>query len=182
MSTDDENEQERKRGTGDLTALGRTLMPFAKRLLGAKGLIGADVILHWQEIAGDELAAFSRPLKIDFRRGEKNNGVLFVEVPSGGFALELQHKEKLIIDRVNVYFGYAAVSRVKIVQNNGFKLNEAPGHKCERLQKTLVTPEEEIYIKQLSEDVQNTDLQNILFRLGCRVWGQVKSEKEKDEV
>lgn len=162
--------------------LGRTLMPFARHLLGAKGFVGADIALHWREIVGDDLAEYSMPLKIDFLRGEKNNGVLSIEVPSGGFALELQHREKFIVEKVNAYFGYAAIARTKILQNNNFKFNEAAGDKCERVQKTLVTAEEEIYIKQLSEDVQNTELQDVLYRLGCCVLGQVKREKNKDEV
>ena len=173
---------EKRRGTGDLTMLGRTLMPFAKRLLGAKGFVGADLAFHWREIVGDELAEYSQPLKIDFRKGEKNNGVLSIEVPSGGFALELQHREKFIVEKVNAYFGYAAIVRTKILQNNNFKINDVVVDRCERVQKSLVSAEEENYIKQLSEDVQNAELQDVLYRLGCRVLGQVKREKNKDEV
>jgi hypothetical protein len=35
---------------------------------------------------------------------------------SGSLAIELQHLEPVIIDRINGYFGYGAVKRLKILQ------------------------------------------------------------------
>ncbi len=182
MMDEDIKEKIGERRTHDLTALGQTLMPFARHVLGARGFVGADILLHWAEIVGGDLAAFSVPQKVDFKKGEKVNGLLVVEVPSGAFALELQHKEKMIVQKANAFFGYAAVGRLKVVQNSSLEVVEPKQYTCERMEKTLVTPEEENYIRELSEDVQNPALREVLVNLGCQVLGQTKSEKNKNEI
>ncbi len=48
--------------------------------------------------------------------------------------------------------------------------------------KTLVTKEEENYIKILSEEVENPALQEMLKKLGRSVISNNKGEKKKDEV
>ena len=42
-------------------------------------------------------------------------GTLHVRVGSGALALELQHLEPVVIERINTYFGYRAVERLKLV-------------------------------------------------------------------
>ncbi len=171
-----------KRKTQDLQSFARLVMPFARQILGAKGLMEADLLTGWDEIVGAELAAYSLPRKIEFKRGEKNNGVLWIEVPAGAFALEVQLKESLILSKVNTYFGYAAVAKLKIIQNAAFDLQDEPAAGCERMQKTLVSQEEETYIKELSEGVENQTLQDMLIKLGRSVISNNKGENKKDEV
>ena len=154
-----------ERKTQDLQSFARLVMPFARQILGAKGLMEADLLTGWDEIVGAELAAYSLPRKIEFKRGEKNNGVLWIEVPAG-----------------NTYFGYAAVAKLKIIQNAAFDLQDEPAAGCERMQKTLVSQEEETYIKELSEGVENQTLQDMLIKLGRSVISNNKGENKKDEV
>ena len=102
-------------------------------------------------------------------------------VPGGAFALELQHRENVILSKVNTYFGYWAVSQLKIIQNSELKLDDDED-KFKDKQKTLVTKEEENYIKILSEEVENPALQEMLKKLGRSVISNNKGEKKKDEV
>lgn len=165
--------------TKDLQAFARTIQPFAKKMLGAKGLIEVDILSNWEAIAGEELAAYTLPQRIDFRKGEKNNGVLHIAVPGGAFALELQHREKFIISKVNAYFGYNAVAQIRIVQNNYLSLDNKDDDKSERVEKTLVTKEEENYIRDLSCEVENPALKEALIKLGCCVVSNNKGENNK---
>lgn len=164
--------QERK--TRDLQAVSRTILPFAKAILGKKGFVEVDMIANWDKIIGDELAEYVLPQKIDFPRGERSNGTLVAAVPGGAFALEVQHREKIILARVNAYFGYNAVSRFKIVQNSA--LFEAEQKSVQRVQKNLVTNEEENYIKELSGDIRNQALQEMVEKLGRSVISNNKGE------
>ena len=41
---------------------------------------------------------------------------MHLRVASGGLAMELQHFEPVLVERINAYFGYPAVARVKLIQ------------------------------------------------------------------
>ena len=78
-------------------------------------LIGA-----WPEIAGQRLGQFSAPAKISWSRANKSDdpyapATLFINADPA-VALALQHETSSIISRVNVFFGYTAIDRVKISQ------------------------------------------------------------------
>ena len=98
------------------------LLPFAKQLLGSKGFVEIDILTGWSEIVGDELAEFCLPQKIVFPRGQKTGGTLYLYAASGAFALEITHRERFILEKINTRFGYQAVAKIKIVQNGGLAL------------------------------------------------------------
>ena len=78
----------------------------------------ADLIAAWTEIVGAELAECTRPEKIVWPRGEANAdrpGVLTLKV-DGPRAVLVQHQLGQIVERVNAFFGYAAVGHVRLVQ------------------------------------------------------------------
>ena len=135
-----------ERKTGDLKNISGVLMPLAKKLVGKKAFAEADIISGWADIVGKETASFAKPLKIDFKKDERTGGTLIVETYSGAYALELQAKSKIFIDKVNVFFGYQAVNNIKIIQNSKMPSNlteDVINHK-----KMLVTSEEENYIEK----------------------------------
>ena len=96
------NKDDRK--TKDLQPLTFSLMPLAKKLFGKKGFVEIDIITNWAEIVGENLARYSIPQKIHFPLNSRNNGCLYLDVMSGAFAVEIQHREKYIIDKINMYF------------------------------------------------------------------------------
>ncbi len=167
-----------ERKTYDLQSVARTILPLAKSILGKKGFVEIDILTDWDKIVGAELAAYAFPQSIDFKRGEKTGGTLLVAVASGAFALELQHREKAVISKINTYFGYNAVSGMKIIQNSGLAQNAAAVEKSDKAKKSLVTAEEETYIKKLSEGMENPALQEVLQRLGHSIINHNKGEKK----
>ncbi|MBF0335340.1 MAG: DUF721 domain-containing protein [Alphaproteobacteria bacterium] len=84
--------------------------------LGKRGFAEGAVISEWPAIVGPLLAAQAMPLKLARGRGEKAEGVLHLKVASGAAAIELQHLEPLVLQRINGYFGYRAVARLALVQ------------------------------------------------------------------
>lgn len=153
--------------TGDLQNMSNVVGGFARKILGKKAFAEADVICNWQNIAGKDLACFSKPVRIDFKKGERVEGTLFIEVASGAFALEIQSKTKILVDKVNSFFGYAAVNSIKIIQNPAVFFEENANIK--NVEKKLVTIEEENYITDLSKDVKNPELESALQSLGRAV-------------
>ena len=159
----------------DLQAFSRTVLPLTKKLLGANRMIEVDLLSEWENIVGEEMAAYSLPTGVKFPPEQKINGVLLVEVPSGAFALELKHKENFVIAKVNSYFGYCAIAKLKIVQTGEFEIKEKDN--IQDRQKTLVTEKEENYIKELSKDIKNKELQYMLEKLGRMVVSDNKDKK-----
>ena len=70
---------------------------------------------RWAEIVGAKHARVCAPESIRFPPGEKSGGILQLVVVAAHAPL-IAHVEPEIIDRVNRFFGYNAVSRIKLRQ------------------------------------------------------------------
>ena len=79
------------------------------------GFVQSSIVSRWPEIVGEKLASASPPESIRFPHGKKQDGVLTL-VARGAHAPMLQHITPEITERVNRFFGYAAVARVSIRQ------------------------------------------------------------------
>jgi hypothetical protein len=100
----------------------RPLADLLHRCLGEafarQGFASSNVVTHWPEIVGPEIAAYAEPLKMQWPRGdaeapEPATLVLRVEGPA---AIEIQHLSGVILERVNRFFGWRAVGRIAIRQ------------------------------------------------------------------
>lgn len=104
------------RRQGGLRALGGSLGTVTKRAFARRGLTGADIARQWPAIVGSELAAHCRPRQLRFPKpAEAVDGRLTLRV-APGWALQLQHLEPLVLERVNGFFGYRAVARLVLQQ------------------------------------------------------------------
>lgn len=165
------------RMTTDLTALSKTMAPLTHMLFGKKGFVEISILTNWDKIVGEELADYSFPQKIDFKREQKNNGILHLQVPSGAFALEIAHREKYILEKINAYFGYNAVSGLKIVQNSSISLREKTVDEKSKKVEAL-TEDEKKYIESMAEDIKSSKLKEILIKLGQAIFSE-NHNKEK---
>lgn len=90
--------------------LSELLDPAARR----RGLAEAKLLTEWPTIVGPRLAARCQPIRLNKSTG-RHGGILMLNV-SGTAALELQHSELQILERINGFFGYPAVSRLRLIQ------------------------------------------------------------------
>ncbi len=95
---------------GGLRAIGaaasRVAAPIvARRGGGVLGRLKAE----WAAVVGEEFAAATWPAALG------RDGALKLRVASS-VALDLQHRAPLVIERINLFFGYAAVARLVLVQ------------------------------------------------------------------
>lgn len=95
------------------------LMPDIGRAAFKKfGFVQSSVVTRWADIVGPRYAAVTQPESIRFpAHGERNNGTLNITV-SSAHAPMLQHVAPELIERVNRFFGYAAVAKIKMVQGH----------------------------------------------------------------
>ena len=79
------------------------------------GFVQSAIVSRWGEIVGGKYAGVSSPESIRFPAGRKSGGTLTLLV-DGAHAPLIQHLTPAIIERVNRFFGYAAISRVDFRQ------------------------------------------------------------------
>ena len=80
-----------------------------------RGFAEARVINEWDSIVGSALAQYSIPQKLSFPKGAQSGATLYL-LCDATWALELQHYEPMIKDRLATFFGYKAVDRIVIKQ------------------------------------------------------------------
>jgi hypothetical protein len=103
----------RRRG-GEARAISELVPEIGRAAFRRFGFVQSSVVTRWREIVGDVYADVSVPRAIRFPRGERAGGTLELTV-TGAFAPQLQAVTPEIIERVNRFFGYGAVARLKLV-------------------------------------------------------------------
>ena len=105
------SDERRRTGMRSVAApISRVARPALKR----RGLAGGRIVAEWPTIVGAMLAACSCPERLSQPRNG-GPGTLKIRV-DGPLAIELQHLEPVIIERINGYFGYRAVERLSMVR------------------------------------------------------------------
>jgi hypothetical protein len=79
------------------------------------GFVQSSVVTRWPEIVGERHAQVCMPESIRFPIGEKSDGILQLVVLPAHAPL-IQHVIPESVERVNRFFGYKAVARVKLRQ------------------------------------------------------------------
>ncbi|MGC2856718.1 DUF721 domain-containing protein [Novispirillum sp. DQ9] len=99
-----------------MLAVGAVTDPLTRPLLGKHGLAEGNLLANWDAIVGPMIAALALPERVRFPKGRRDGGELTVRVASGPVAVQMQHDSPRVLERVNAYFGYPAVVRLKIIQ------------------------------------------------------------------
>ncbi len=110
----DEDDAPRRR-KGSLRALTELTAKISGPVLRRHGFAQDQLIARWPEIAGPVLSSVSLPIKLSFPPSKKRGGTLTIQV-EGPYALQMQHIQDLLLERVNQFFGYRAVERIRLMQ------------------------------------------------------------------
>ncbi len=113
---------ERPRG-GAAKPIGDLMPQIGRTAFRRFGFVQSSVVSRWTEIVGPQHARVSAPEAIRFPPGEKSGGTLHLVVMPAHAPL-IQHVIPEVIERVNRFFGYSAVAKVKIRQG---QVQPAPG-------------------------------------------------------
>jgi hypothetical protein len=88
---------------------------IARLTIGKEWTTYAGLLEHWPEIVGEEYARLTTPVKIAFphqpTEPRRRNGILTIRLPKG-LTMEFTFKTPQIKQRVNLYFGYAAIGKI----------------------------------------------------------------------
>lgn len=144
-------------------SLGRLTRPIMKQ----RGVALAEIINRWSEIAGPLLTAETQPEKLVYASGAGHAATLEIGV-SPAFALELQHLSPLIIDKINGYFGFRAVEKLRLKQTPIRRPESV--RQPERSSRPL-NAEQRAKLEDLLVGVEDRELRQALENLGQSLFG-----------
>ena len=124
----------------------------------------------WPEIAGSYFKEYSEPLNVSRVRDFENDlgeivykNYLNVSVATAA-AVEFQHFKDTIIKKINTYFGYKAITDLRIHQNYIPKYTNMKHSKKKQIDKDDIE-----FVKQNVKEFQNSDLKKSLLNLGNKI-------------
>ena len=144
--------------------IGTNVTKIVKPLISKRGFGNSEIINNWVNIVGDKLAQNITPQKISYNNNSNVEGVLLLRVNSSSVALELQYIEKQIVNKINTYFGFNAVGRIKIIQGP----IPAPEKKITNKIKTIANTDK-IELERKLNSVKDPDLRVALAALGTAI-------------
>lgn len=95
--------------------LGPLITRIARKSAGRRGLPTAEILANWRSIVGPDLAPVTVPEQVTFPRGAGDGGTLKLRV-AAGFGPVVAQASPQILARLNTYFGYGAIVRLRMVQ------------------------------------------------------------------
>jgi len=159
------------------TAVGAFVPDIARPALEANGFPSATLITDWPVIIGAEFAGFTQPEKLAWprrafesddddtlARNAQDCATMILRV-DGPRALEVQHAVPQLIERINTFFGYRAIGRIKIVQGPVRRRRKKP-------QERRTLPRQNADVTPVDLDlsgIEDEGLREAVQRLGDRV-------------
>ena len=139
--------------------IGQSVQDVAGKALGKRGLAFGALITDWPSIVGHQLSLRTAPDKLSFPRGRREDATLHIRA-MGAIALELQHLEPQIIERINGFFGYRAVAKIRLI-------HAAPlARPAATVRQRPLTMDEEMAVMTTTATVEDEALRATLERFG----------------
>ncbi|AVO37411.1 DUF721 domain-containing protein [Pukyongiella litopenaei] len=134
----------------------------------SRGFAVSRLLTHWEEIAGADIAAVARPVKVGYARG--GFGATLTVLTTGAQAPLLEMQKERLRERVNAVYGYNAIARVQITQTapTGFAEGQAQ-FTPKPAADPATAPETRRLAAETAAPVQDGDLRDALERLGRNV-------------
>jgi hypothetical protein len=181
MAQEGKDGKTRLRRGGGFRRAGDRTRPLLEEVAGRHGFAQADVLLRWAEIVGEALAPTCRPVRVSYRGGRGRDhglGATLVVQTNSARAPEVEHLAPRIIERVNQFYGYRAIARVRITQTGpapGFAETHAafaaPAANPNSADPNAAAPTDADTARAaaLTAGVEDAGLRSALTRLGANV-------------
>ena len=128
-----------------------------------RGFASAGVLNNWAVIVGEKLARHTMPERLG------HDGTLHLRI-DGPLATELKHQEPQILERIASYFGYRAVTRLRLI-NGPVEKTEPPTPPSPRTPRAP-SPDSAESLAESIRDTNNDEVRSALARLGRAILNQ----------
>ena len=152
--------------------IGETLTKINKTYSNKYGRVEFLIISKWPQIVGTFFSNHSEPDRISrtidgFSEFDEPIYKNFLHVKvSPAAAVEFQHYKDTIIEKINSFFGYKAITDLRLQQNF------IPEKKITRnvnVSNQTISEEEKISIKSEIDNIKNKDLEKSIVNLGASI-------------
>ena len=130
-----------------------TLPTKARKIISKKGEVYSKTLDNWKYLVGDQLFKVCYPKS--FKKSNLKGKCLNIMVKHG-HEVDLEYSRKLIIDKINYFFGYEVVNNIILNTFEGIYLNKE--------QKKVTNVTKNRYTKKIS-DIKNNTVKDSLFKL-----------------
>lgn len=154
----EQNAPRRIRYSAFSTPIASSVNDLVKPIYKKHGFAEHRILTEWDSIVGKELAACSIPQKLSGAKMQEG-GTLHVLVASAR-ALELQHMQPVILDRIATYFGYRAVKTIRFLQTTSNIFRKIP------MAKPSQKPEPSEAVTKIVSECSDEELRKALLSLG----------------
>ena len=114
-----QNNKESKTYVQGLRPFGYTLPRGIKGMLKKNGYNYSEILNKWKKLIGNDISSCSYPKSIKMSRGD-TNGTLVLAVKRGD-EITIEYSKTEIINKINSYFGYQLINKIKIQTFNSEK-------------------------------------------------------------
>jgi len=150
------NTKQRNRTFQGLRSFKDTLPTSIKKLIKKKGHIFSETLDNWKYIVGDKLFQICYPKS--FKNSNKFGVSALQVMVKRGHEIDLEYSKKEIMDKMNAFFGYVVVEKLKFISFDDF---QAKFNKTEENNNSVTNNKYEDSIK----DIKNDKIRNSLLEL-----------------
>jgi len=111
------NTKQRNRTIQGLRSFKDTLPTKVRRIIKKKGRIYSETLDNWRYIVGDELFKVCYPKS--FKSSNKLGGSILNIMVKRGHEVDMEYSKNLIIEKINKFFGYNVVEKIKLITFEG---------------------------------------------------------------
>ena len=150
------NTKQRLKTIQGLRSFKDTLPKNIKKIIKKKGHIFSETLNNWKYIVGNEIFQICYPKS--FKNSNKFGVSALQVMVKRGHEIDLEYSKKEIMDKMNAFFGYVVVEKLKFISFDDF---QAKFNKTEENNNSVTNNKYEDSIK----DIKNDKIRNSLLEL-----------------
>tara|TARA_B100000287_G_scaffold118757_1_gene110673 strand:- start:1191 stop:1673 length:483 start_codon:yes stop_codon:yes gene_type:complete len=149
------NSKQRIKVIQGLRSFKNTLPTKVKKIINKKGQIYSKTLENWKKIVGDELFKVCYPKSIKSSNSMRKSSLSIMV--QRGHEVDLEYSRSLIINKMNLFFGYNVIESIKIstFENENNKIKG----------KNILNLKRNEHLKKISY-IKNEKIKNSLMELG----------------
>lgn len=165
-----------KRRTRGFEATSGLLKDQIRKVGESRGFAHSRILTHWLEIAGEDMARITRPVKVGY--GREGMGATLTLLTTGSNAPIVEMQKETLREKVNAVYGYAAISRILITQTaaTGFAEGQVEFIAAPKAPPKL-DPVVQAEVARTAAPIQNDALRMALEALGQNILTRRKSKE-----
>lgn len=166
--SDSKGRVSRRPRKGGFRRAGTTYRSALNSVAAKKGFAESDVLLRWPEIVGGLKLGTCQPLSVKFS-GDRQAGATLVVETTSARAPELDLMKPMLLERINQFYGYRAIGRIRIQQTAGASGFAEDQQAFEGPKPGAPTDQHRAAAATLTEGIESTGLRDALTRMGSHV-------------